>query len=367
MTQIRANGISIEYEEMGPRDGPPFLLIMGFGSQLTSWPREFRQGLAEGGLRVISFDNRDVGLTQKWHGKIPDIRAAQAALMAGRKPDIPYTLADMAADAACLLDELGIESAHIAGASMGGMIAQLVALDHPAKARSLISIFSTTGDPSLPRSSPEAQAALTTPPPASDRQSVIEHSLRGRRAYGSTKYPFDEERLSRLIGASYDRSYYPEGTQRQWAAILAGPPRTERLKSLQLPALVLHGSADTLIRPEAGRHTAQCIPGSEYHELEGWGHDLPLGVMPALFDLILPFVRKVEAGRTARAAGSGGSRGTGRAGVGYLPKHGLPASCPNVALAPARVWRKCHGQHHIRAGYRRGTAASPSNRNGRSA
>ena len=297
MPQIRANGISLEYEEIGPEDGTPFLLIMGFGSQMTSWPKEFREGLANGGLRVITFDNRDVGLTQKWTGRIPDIRAAQAALAAGLKPDVPYVLSDMASDAAGLLDELGIESAHIAGASMGGMIAQLVALDHPRRARSLISIFSTTGDPSLPRSSPEAQAALMTPPPAADRQSVIAHSLKGRRAYASTAYPFDETRLGALVGASYDRSYYPEGSQRQWAAILASPPRTQRLKGLRIPALVLHGSADTLIPPEAGRHTAQCIPGAEYHELAGWGHDLPLGVLPELFGLILPFVEKVEAMR----------------------------------------------------------------------
>jgi pimeloyl-ACP methyl ester carboxylesterase len=295
MPQIRANEISIEVEETGPKDGTPFLLIMGFGSQLTSWPREFRGGLAVRGLRVIMFDNRDVGLSQKWDGQLPDIAAAQAALAEGRKPDIPYALADMATDAACLLDELGIESAHIAGASMGGMIAQLVALDHPRKARSLISIFSTTSDPSLPRSSPEAQAALLTPPPATDRQSVIAHALNGRRAYASTAWPFDEERLGSLVGESYDRSYYPQGSQRHYAAILASPPRTERLKALRIPALVLHGSADTLIRPEAGRHTAQCIPGAEYHELDGWGHDLPLGALPKLFDLILPFVAKVEA------------------------------------------------------------------------
>jgi len=292
MPQIHANDIAIEYEEIGPGDGPPFLLIMGFGSQMTSWPREFRDGLAKGGLRVITFDNRDVGLTQKWHGQIPDIRAIQAALASGQKPDLPYSLADMAADAAGLLEALDIESAHIAGASMGGMIAQLVALDHPRKARSLISIFSTTGDPSLPRSSPEAVAALTSP--ATDRQAVVAHALKGRRAYASTAYPFDEERLAALIGESYDRSYYPEGTQRQWAAILAGPPRTERLKSLRIPALVLHGGADTLIPPEAGRHTARCIAGAEHHELEGWGHDLPLGVLSRLFDLILPFVNRVE-------------------------------------------------------------------------
>ena len=203
----------------------------------------------------------------------------------------------MAADAAGLLDALGIESAHIAGASMGGMIAQLVALDHPAKARSLISIFSTTSDPSLPPSSPEAMAALTTPAPATDRDTVIAHSLKGRRAYASTAWPFDEARLGKLVGANYDRMFYPEGSARQYAAIMASPPRTERLKSLKVPALVLHGSADTLLRPEGGRHTAQCIPGAEYHEIEGWGHDMPLGAIPLVHGFMLPFIRRVEARR----------------------------------------------------------------------
>ncbi len=294
MSRIRANGIDIEVEDIGPREGAPFLLIMGFGAQMTSWPVEFREGLAASGLRVITFDNRDVGLTQKWDGIMPNMRAAQEAIAKGAKPDLPYVLADMAADAAGLLDELGIRSAHIAGASMGGMIAQLVALDHPAKARSLISIFSTTSDPSLPRSSPEAQAALMTPAPSNDRAAVIAHSLKGRRSYASTRFPFDEARLGALIGASYDRSFYPQGTARQWAAIMASPPRTERLKKLHVPALVLHGTADTLIPCAAGRHTAACIPGSEYHEIEGWGHDIPLGVIPELFGFILPFVARVE-------------------------------------------------------------------------
>jgi pimeloyl-ACP methyl ester carboxylesterase len=294
MSRIRANGIEIEYDDIGPPDGAPFLLIMGFGSQMTSWPRELRDGLADSGLRVITFDNRDVGLTQKWDGVIPDVKSVHAALAEGRKPEVPYTLSDMAADAAGLLDELGIASAHIAGGSMGGMIAQLVALDHPAKARSLISIFSTTGDPSLPRSTPEAQAALMTPAPGTDRASVVAHSLKGRRAYASTRFPFDEARLSELAGASYDRSFYPQGSLRQWAAVMASPPRTERLKKLHIPTLVLHGTADTLIPCAAGRHTAECIPGAEYHEIEGWGHDLPLGVIPELFGFILPFVARVE-------------------------------------------------------------------------
>jgi len=300
--KIKANGIEIEYDEAGPKGGTPLLMIQGFGSQMTSWPDEFFHMLADAGLRVIRFDNRDVGLTQKWDGIFPKTENIVAALKAGEKPDVPYTLSDMASDAAALLDTLGIESAHIAGASMGGMIAQLVALDHPQKTRSLISIFSTTSDPSLPRSSPEAQAALMARPEGTDRDSVISHSLKGRRAYASTKWPFDEKRLGDLIGRSYDRAFYPEGTLRQWAAIMASPPRTERLKSLNVPALVLHGSSDTLIPPAAGRHTAQCIPGAEHHEIEGWGHDLPLEVIPILAELILPFIARVEKERARKAA-----------------------------------------------------------------
>ncbi len=302
MSKIVANEVEIEFEDTGPRDGIPLLFINGFGSQMTSWPPEFHKSLEAKGIRVIRFDNRDVGLTQKWHGITPDVREVAKAVREGRKPDVPYTLSDMAGDAAALLTELGIASAHISGASMGGMIAQLVALDHPAKARSLISIFSTTSDPSLPPSSPEAMAALTTPAPATDRESVIAHSLKGRRSYASTAWPFDEARLGKLIGANYDRMFYPEGSARQYAAIMASPPRTERLKGLDLPSLVLHGSADMLLRVEAGRHTARCIPGSEYHEIEGWGHDMPLEVIPQVVGYIGDFVKRIEAKRKAKVA-----------------------------------------------------------------
>ena len=221
MTKIRANGIEIEYEDIGPRDGVPLLFINGFGTQMTGWPDEFRDGLARAGLRYIRFDNRDVGLTQKWTGQIPDLKAIGEALREGRKPDIPYTLDDMAADAAGLLDALGIESAHISGASMGGMIAQLVALNHPQKARSLISIFSTTSDRSLPPSTPEAQAALVTRPPSPDRDAVVAHSLKGRRAYASTRWPFDEARLSALVG----REFRPLLLSRRHLAAMGGDPR----------------------------------------------------------------------------------------------------------------------------------------------
>jgi pimeloyl-ACP methyl ester carboxylesterase len=301
MTKIRANGIELEYDETGPANGIPFLMVNGFGSQMTSWSDEFRQSLASSGLRFIRFDNRDVGLSQKWHGIIPDIREVVQAVREGRTPDIPYTLNDMAADAAGLLDALKIESAHIAGASMGGMIAQLVALNHPEKTRSLISIFSTTSDPSLPPSSPEALATLTTPPPSTDRAAVIAHSVKGRRTYATTRFAFDEQRVAALVGAAFDRSYYPEGTSRQYAAISAGPPRTERLKSMKVPALVLHGSVDKLLLPECGRHTAECIPGAEYHEIEGWGHDMPPQMVPLVSALIVPFVQRVEAARKTAA------------------------------------------------------------------
>jgi pimeloyl-ACP methyl ester carboxylesterase len=297
MSQIRANGIDMEYRTYGPQGGVPFLLIHGFGQQLTAWPEELIDGLVKAGLRVIVFDNRDVGLTQKWDGQIPDLDAAITVLRAGKKAEVPYFLRDMAADAAGLLDALGIESAHICGASMGGMIAQLVALDHTAKARSLIEIFSTTNDSGLPASTAEAHLALTTAAPASDRASVIVHTLKSARAYASTGFAIDEARRAEHIGRAYDRCYYPEGRLRHWSAIIASAPRGKRLRALKLPALVLHGTADTLLPPAHGRYIAECIAGAEYHEIAGWGHDIPLDVIPLLLGFIVPFVEKVEKGR----------------------------------------------------------------------
>jgi len=301
MAQIKANGVALEYDVTGPADGVPLLLIMGFGAQMTSWTPRFTAALAEAGYRVIRFDNRDVGLSQRFTGT-PAAKDVAAAVAAGRTPDVPYVLTDMAADAAGLLDALGIESAHIVGASMGGMIAQLVALDHPKKARSLISIFSTTGDYALPKSSPEAQAALLTQPASSARADVVAHAVKNRRVYASTRWPYDEANVAALAGAGYDRAYYPEGSVRQYAAILASPPRTERLKSLSLPALVLHGTADTLIPWQAGAHTAACIPGSEFVLIDGWGHDIPVPGVAMITDYMTGFLRRAEAARERPAA-----------------------------------------------------------------
>ena len=298
MTAVRANGIVIDCEAFGPPDGVPLLLIHGFAQQSIAWPPEWIEGFARGGFKVITYDNRDTGLSQKWEGRIPDFDAITRAMREAKKPDLPYTLADMAADAAGLLDALGIDSAHVAGASMGGMIAQLVALDHPGKVRSLTLIYSTTADHGLPRSSSEAHLALTTEAPAHDRQSVIDHVLRGRRAYASKGFALDGERSAIHIGRCYDRMYYPEGALRHWAAILASPPRGERLRGLSVPTLVLHGTDDTLLPCAHGRRIAECVPGAEYHEIEGWGHDFPPGVIPTLLGLMLPFMEKVEKGST---------------------------------------------------------------------
>ncbi len=293
MAQIRVNNVTLEYDIAGPDGAPAVLLVMGFGNQMTAWPEDFRQGFIAAGFRVVRFDNRDVGLTQKFSG-IPSPKAVTAALAEGKKPDVPYTLNDMADDAAGLLAALGIDSAHVVGASMGGMIAQLVAIRHPAKVRSLISMMSTTSEPSLPRSTPEAQAALMARPASNDKDAVVAHTLEMRKAFASTKFPHDPVKGAAIVAANYDRSFYPEGTARQWAAILATPPRTDALKRLRVPALVLHGSSDTLIHPDAGRHTAASIPGATLRIIDGWGHDMPHSAMPVLLGEIIPFITRVE-------------------------------------------------------------------------
>jgi len=297
MATIHANAVDITYDLSGPADGPPLLLIMGFGTQMTSWPDEFHEAFANGGFRVIRFDNRDAGLGHKHHGVIPDLRALAKAMAEGKKPDVPYTLNDMADDVAALVEALGFTSVHVAGASMGGMIAQLVAIRHPDKVRSLISIMSTTSEPSLPRSTPEAQEALLARPPSEAKHDVVEHTIKGRRAYSSPSYPDDENWLRTHVGSNYDRMYYPQGAIRQYAAIMASPPRTEMLKKLRTRTLVLHGDADTLIRPDAGRHTAECIPNAELKIVEGWGHNFPRPAIPMLVGIMADFIDTVERDR----------------------------------------------------------------------
>lgn len=294
MTRFHANGVVLDADVFGPADGIPLLLIHGFAQQSIAWGEEWVDGFTRAGFKVITYDHRDTGLSQKWDGVLPDFAAISTAVRDGRVPDVPYTLSDMAADAAALLDVLQIDSAHILGASMGGMVAQLMALEHPHKVRSLTLIFSTPSDKDLPPATRAAQIALVSRPAGEDRASVVAHILESRRAYASTGFAQDEVKSAEHAGRCYDRMYYPEGALRHWAAILASGPRGERLKALACPALVLHGTADTLILPEHGRRLASVIPGAVYHEVMGWGHDMPPELIARLHGLIVPFLKTAE-------------------------------------------------------------------------
>src|SRR5580700_327074 len=221
MPHARANGLQIYYETHGPHDAEPVLLIMGLGAQMTRWSPAFYGKLADAGYRVILFDNRDIGLSEKLESAgAPDIGAVVAAIQAGRAPDVAYTLADMAADAAALLDALGIERAHIVGASMGGMIAQLVAADFPEKTLSLTSIMSSTGNPGLPRAKPEAMARLNTPAPDpnKDLEAFLKSAAEGARVMAS-KYTPNTAQVREQALSDFKRCYYPVGFQRQYAGV----------------------------------------------------------------------------------------------------------------------------------------------------
>jgi pimeloyl-ACP methyl ester carboxylesterase len=279
--------VELEYETLGSPADPPLLLIMGFTAQLTVWPDGFCQSLADRGRYVIRFDNRDCGLSTKFDGVAVDLGAVIAAALASEPdafPPVPYTLSDMAADAAGLLDHLGLQSAHIVGASMGGMIAQTLALEHPARTRTLVSIMSSPGDPDVTQPTPEAGAALLTPPP-SEREAYIETSL-ASMVWQSKKYA-DPDLLRANAARDFDRSFYPEGAGRQLAAIYASGSRSPRLASLDVPTLVIHGRDDTLIPPAAAFRTAEVIPGSTLLLQSDMGHDLPEPLWPVLVDAVV--------------------------------------------------------------------------------
>jgi len=289
-----ANGITIEYEEFGDPAAPPLVLVMGLGAQMILWDEEFCSGLAARGHRVIRFDNRDVGLSTKLVAAgTPNILAAMSGRLFGRKLEAPYTLSDMAADTVGLLDALGIRRAHVVGASLGGMIAQTLAIEHPARVRSLTSIMSTTGDPSLPMARAEAMAALLSPVP-SDREGNVARAVRIFRTIGSPGFPFDEERVRRRAARSYDRCFHPAGPARQLLAIVASGSRRPRLARVRVPALVIHGAGDPLIPVEGGIDTAAAIPGAELLIIEGMGHDLPRGVWPQVIDAITALAERAS-------------------------------------------------------------------------
>ncbi len=288
MAQISANGIDIEYERFGPEDRETVLLIMGLSGQLTLWPVELCDELVARGYHVIRFDNRDIGLSTKFdHAGLPDMAALIGALMTGATPDAPYALDDMAADAVGLLDALGIEKAHIVGASMGGMIAQLVAINHPEKTLSLTSIMSTTGNPELPQAKPEAMAALAAPAPdPNDLEAVVQRGMNTWKTIGSPGFQTDEDQLREWVLRDFHRSFYPQGILRQMAAIISNGDRREKLKAVTAPTVVLHGIDDPLVPIEGGRDTAASIAGAELIEVPGMGHDFPLSLVTTFADAI---------------------------------------------------------------------------------
>ena len=282
MPRVTANGITLEYDSFGSADDRPLLLVMGLGAQMIHWDEAFCEGLAQRGHHVIRFDNRDAGLSTRFDdAAVPDMNALLAQLASGQQPEVPYTLDDMAHDAFGLLDALDVERAHVVGASMGGMIVQAMALVRPERVRSLTSIMSSTGNPALPPASQNAMAALTSPVPA-DLDGYLSRSVEVARVIGSPGFPFDEARTRERARLAFERGVYPQGTARQMAAIVAHDNRRPRLEQLEIPALVIHGSADPLVPVHGGRDTHEALRGAEWLEIDGMGHDLP----PATWDPI---------------------------------------------------------------------------------
>jgi pimeloyl-ACP methyl ester carboxylesterase len=286
---VGPSGIEIAYERFGDTGAPPVLLIMGAGAQMISWPDGFCAELAGRGLQLIRFDNRDAGLSSHFPGApVPDLPAA----LAGDFSTASYTLSDMAADAVGLLDALGFASAHVVGASLGGMIAQTIAIEHPGRARSLTSIMSTTGDRAVGLPNLAVLAGLGAPP--QDRQGFIDWRVRAFRVIGSPGFEFDEAAVAELAGRGYDRDHDRLGMVRQSVAMLASGDRTARLRSLRVPALVLHGADDRMCDVSGGRATAAAIPGAELVIFDGMGHSLPRQLWPEIASHIAGLVHRAE-------------------------------------------------------------------------
>jgi len=272
-----ANGIEIAYQEIGDTGGEPLFLIMGLATQLLGWDEKFCALLAERGYRVVRFDNRDVGHSTKIdEAGVPK----RTDLFRGRRSTAAYLLSDMAADTSGLMDHLGVDSAHVVGASMGGMIGQTLAIERPDRVRSLTSIMSNTGRRG-PRYFPSLKAMRVLMAPSQrDREDHLEQVAQTFEVIGSPGYPRDDERVREIVGASYDRCHHPRGVIRQIHAVTASGDRTERLRSVRTPTLVIHGDSDPLVRPAGGRLTAKAIPDAKLLMVEGMGHDLPRQLWP---------------------------------------------------------------------------------------
>jgi pimeloyl-ACP methyl ester carboxylesterase len=300
--KVQAHGITIAYESSGSPEGETVLLIAGTGQQLVDWPVELITGLTNRGYRVIRFDNRDIGLsTHMTDTGLPDAEAIGNALRAGTPPPIPYTLRDMAADAVGLLDALGIQKAHIVGMSMGGAIAQFVAIEYPERTLSLTSLMADSGNPAVPVvAKPEAFADVPPIPPAGDKAAFVEYQVKNWQALASAAHPTDEATLRAWAQRDVERAYDPDGLTRQATVTLVGhlersADRLNHLSDIKAPTVVLHGDDDPLVPIDAAREIAARVPGAELRIISGLGHDIPIALVPQFVDAITA---------AARAAGS---------------------------------------------------------------
>ena len=286
--RLQANGIGIEVDDRGPPGAPPILLVMGLGMQLTGWPDELVDLLLQRGYRVIRFDNRDVGLSEGFdHRGVPNLTVAALRYLLRLRVHAPYTLADMADDAVGVLDALGIASAHVCGASMGGMIAQQMAVRHPQRVRSLLLMMTSSGARRLPQARPQVRRALLSRPKSGDKAAAEAHLVRLFHLIGSPGYPPDPERLRQRIHDSVARAWRPAGTTRQLVAVVADGDRTPLLGRIAAPTCVVHGRDDPLIPVAAAHDLVVHIPDSTVDIVPGMGHDLPLALLPRLAGAIV--------------------------------------------------------------------------------
>ncbi len=280
---VRVGEVELAYDSFGNPSDPPMLLIMGLGAQMIRWDDAFCKAIASQGRWVIRFDNRDVGLSTKFvEAGVPNIMS----LIQGQKVDVPYTLKDMADDAIGLLDKLGIEAADVVGVSMGGMIAQTIAIHYPERVRTLTSIMSSTGNPDLPQSTPEAMGVLLAPA-VSNRDDYITAQLQTAKVLHGPVYPLNEDYVRNYAEQSYDRCYHPDGLPRQLAAILTSGSRNKALANVKIPTLVIHGKSDPLVPVEGGMDTAKSIPDAKLVLIDGMGHSFPTEAVPQILQAIL--------------------------------------------------------------------------------
>ena len=291
---LATNGrVQIFYETFGDPSDPTLVLVNGLGSQCINYRTEWCQRFVAKGFHVVRMDNRDAGLSTHFTDVAPDVEGVVASLAKGEPADVPYTLSDMAADVVAVLDALGVERAHVMGLSMGGMIVQALAIEHPTRLRSMTSVMSTTGELEYGQSTPEARARLFGPP-ATTREEAIASHLAGLRIWGSPG-KVDEDAQARFAGEAFDRAFDPAGVARQIMGITASGARPEALRNVRVPTLVMHGSADTLVDPSGGRRTAELIPGATFVLLDGMGHDYPTAYWDQWVELVTEHAAKADA------------------------------------------------------------------------